>query len=330
MNKIQEKCLSLLWGILKAALAAGVIVWLLSRSGVSTADFARLAPAWIVLAALSLFVQNVMTAVRWRVLLRCVGVDLSFLQALSLTMQGIFFTLFIPAGAVSGDLVKAGLLAAKLDNSQRFNGIFSILADRICGFAGLLFSVLLVMACYLPVIRRFSDGIRLTMLICALSAVTGLVFIFALFYYRIFLKISIFRKIYDWLDRLTKGFCSRVAAVIDLYQDRRGTLLFWGLVSGLLLFPLYAVAFACIAAAAVPGGAWSASLLGGLLGEVAGVIPVTPGGIGTRDAIVAAVYSASGCSPEDAVVITTVFTAVLIAVSSIGAIFMIAGRIRKR
>lgn len=249
-------------------------------------------------------------------------------------MQGIFCTLFIPAGAVSGDLVKAGLLAARTEGDARINGVFSILADRICGFAGLLFAMLTLLPFYLPALMKpdFPEEVRITVWIVAAASAAGLACIFALYFYSVFLKVRLFKWIWELLDRITKGLFTKAANVIDAYRRHWRTLLFWTLISGYALFPLYSLCFWAISMTAAPGTEhiFPASLLGGLMGEIIGIIPVTPGGIGTRDAAAAAVYRGFGIPADVCTVITTTFTIILIVVSSIGAAFMIADSFRRK
>lgn len=50
---------------------------------------------------------------RWHRLTRILQVKLSGFEALSLTMQGYFFSLVIPGGAIGGDVVKMGVLTKR-------------------------------------------------------------------------------------------------------------------------------------------------------------------------------------------------------------------------
>ena len=76
-------------------------------------------------------------------------------------MQGVFFTLFIPGGAVGGDLVKAGIVGKRAPDGQKFNGVFSILIDRICGMIGLFLGTLLCCIFFLPVILKVPVSVQM-------------------------------------------------------------------------------------------------------------------------------------------------------------------------
>ncbi len=317
---------------LKIAFSVAIIWYLLHKSGASFRDFSGLSPLWVLFGMLALLVQNMMTGVRWFSLLRAIGIRISLPEAVSLTMQGVFFTLFIPAGAVSGDLVKATLLGARTSGDERFNGIASILIDRICGFAGLLMAIVITVPAFSPVIRTFPESLQTTVWIVFLFCIAGLCCITALFLYTAFLKIKFIKIIWDWCDRITKGFFNRTANVIELYKKRWKNVIFWSIISGAVLFPLYPISFFCIAKTAVPssGGHLAPSFLGGMLGEVISIIPLTPGGIGTRDIIVSEIYKGFGFPADTATVITTIFTVVLIIVSSVGALFLIADSVKRK
>ena len=93
--------------ILKFILAAGLISWVLCD--INFADLKQLATGRIVfftvLAGAAIGIQLVLCAVRWQILLRIQRIEISFLRALSLSMQGTFFSLCMPGGAVGGDVV---------------------------------------------------------------------------------------------------------------------------------------------------------------------------------------------------------------------------------
>ena len=67
----------------KTAFSAAIIWYLLHRSGAGADRFRGLKPAWLLPAACFLLGQNVMTAVRWHFLLRCLDIRLPFRESLS-------------------------------------------------------------------------------------------------------------------------------------------------------------------------------------------------------------------------------------------------------
>jgi uncharacterized membrane protein YbhN (UPF0104 family) len=73
---------------------------------------------------------------RWRVLLKALGFEIRYFQALRLGMTGLFFSAVIP-GTVGGDFVKA-VYVAKLYPEAKTRSISTIVLDRISGLIGIL------------------------------------------------------------------------------------------------------------------------------------------------------------------------------------------------
>lgn len=71
---------------------------------------------------------------RWLILLRARGLDVTFMQALRLTMVGCFFNYCMP-GSTGGDVAKAYYAAKKSD--RRTDAVMSVLFDRVAGLIGL-------------------------------------------------------------------------------------------------------------------------------------------------------------------------------------------------
>jgi len=93
--------------ILKILLAAGIIGGMIYfkrddlKKAVRNINYLWLLPA-VILYAIHLLAGTL----RWYLLLRVQKIIISFREALSLTMQGLFFTL-TPLGFIGGDLAKA-------------------------------------------------------------------------------------------------------------------------------------------------------------------------------------------------------------------------------
>ncbi len=101
----------------------------------------------MMLQALLLFAGGILVVVvRWWRLLALAGCPTSFLNALRLTMLGIFFNSVVP-GLTGGDLVK-GVLAAKENPGRRADALVSVVVDRALGMIALagLAAVLILLA----------------------------------------------------------------------------------------------------------------------------------------------------------------------------------------
>lgn len=123
----------------KLLVAALLLVWLV-RSG--SLDFGALGifferPALLVANLAVVVGTYLVAAVRWRILLRIAGVQLSFGRAIQLTFTGAFFNVVAP-GNVGGDVLKAIYVARDLSPAQRPNVYLVGLLDRLATLAGLV------------------------------------------------------------------------------------------------------------------------------------------------------------------------------------------------
>ena len=74
-------------------------------------------------------------AMRWRMLMRCRGMDVTLGRSFKLVMVGSFFNYAMP-GSTGGDVVKAYYAAAR--SERRADAVISVLIDRIVGLLGLV------------------------------------------------------------------------------------------------------------------------------------------------------------------------------------------------
>ena len=99
---------------------------------------------WFVLGAALWGVLLVLASVRWRVLLRAVGIQTTFANALRLCFVGYFFNNVMP-GVTGGDVVRGALITRGLE-SQRWRAALSVIVDRVVGLIALLTLAAIVLA----------------------------------------------------------------------------------------------------------------------------------------------------------------------------------------
>jgi len=121
--------------ILKLALAALLVTWLVRNGGLDLAALRTVGERWpwLVLAQLSFGVVLLSGAARWRLLLASQGFDYSFRDVYALTMTGWFFNQ-VMLGTVGGDVVKA-FVVAREQSERRERAVLSVLVDRLLGLA---------------------------------------------------------------------------------------------------------------------------------------------------------------------------------------------------
>lgn len=123
----------------KIAIGGLLIAWLV-RSG--TLDLGALAlfgeRPTLLAADLAVFVfTTVLGGLRWRLLLRLVGVDLPVGRTMQLAYSAVFFNVALP-GNIGGDVLKSIYVARAADPEQRAGVYVVALLDRLLALAGLV------------------------------------------------------------------------------------------------------------------------------------------------------------------------------------------------
>ena len=323
-----------LFFILKIALAAGILAYLFRDHRKIVAelrrfDFRYLAPAMICYA-LHIFV----CAWRWRELAKLLGVRLKPIEAISLTFQGNLFSLVIPGGAIGGDVIKMTAVTRRSATGSKAEGAFTVLMDRIVGMIALftLELALLVPARTRELLMNVSvDNMELTagmkelgIILLALLAVAGLTASCVIFFHRLIEKLPLFGALMRRSDKLTHGMVSRLTAATDTYSAS------WRKLGVLVLASIFFVHLMTV----IP----MCFLLSGLgvtdyrvfdvivavtVGNIIGLIPLSPGGVGLRDVAAVMLLAAAGISGDDAKAAQAIYTGIILFFSLAGALFLI-------
>jgi uncharacterized protein (TIRG00374 family) len=224
--------------ILRFGVSAGILTYIICTRDIKWQDFMLVKPWCIAVAFLCIYTQLSLTAVRWFTLLRAAGVKCSFREAFSLQMQGMFFSQFLPGGSVGGDVVKAGILATRTPPGGKFNVVFSIFVDRLCGLGALLMALLgTCLVCH-ATIAQFPEGQRNGLLVmCAVCGALLCVVVFV-FFSDLLYKVKFFKFFLDIADRITKDTFRRAADAVALYRRRWKMLLAWIVATTLVFFPV--------------------------------------------------------------------------------------------
>ena len=239
-------------------------------------------------------------------------------------MQGTFFSLCMPGGAVGGDVVKAAFLVKETQKGKRLHGVTSIFIDRVIGMLALFFLVAAAGTFAMKEVLTFQPEVKYPVLILYLLCLAGLAAGLALFLQDVIFRIPFARTCLDFIDRMAKG---RITPVLDSVKACRkdpGRLFAAFLLSVLAMHPLLVAGLVLIVTGitgttAHTGGTVLASLLGG----TAAAIPVTPGGLGTRDKITQLVLEAQGIDSTGAGFAALLYTLALVLVSMTGVFFFL-------
>lgn len=322
--------------ILKILVAAGVIIWLCRSfdfnilAGLAAFDYKILIPVFL-LSALSAAVASE----RWRVMANLIDIKLSRLKAFSLTMQGMFFSLVIPGGAIGGDMVKMAATANHVRRGTRTEGIVSIVMDRIAGMIALFILSLILLIISKGLFKELHidgtpagfTGIVLWWLLTGVSA-AGLLAALTIFLHRKIENLPLIKNLLAFADRKSGGKITRISAAADAYASRGGEIGLWTILTIFLVHLTPAAAMLLLLSGTGAEVQILPAITAVVIGNIAGLIPLFPGGIGARDAVTIALLTTAGYTPESAATAQLLATAILVVFNLTGSLFFIFDRKR--
>jgi glycosyltransferase 2 family protein len=329
---VKTKVKSIALFICKIIIAISIILWLVASN---YNDFEKVLKdidiVWLIGAVILYLIVMQASAFRWLLLLKLLKIKITYFEAFSLTLQGGFFSLVLPGGSLGGDLVKTGFLLSKTSKGQKLEATSTIFMDRFLGMFG-QFSLGIIMGiiCF-PLIMEMDDLTKITTLFLLFLCILGIIAGFAILLHRQLERIKLFAWCIKLADKFTKGSVSRIAEILDTYKNSQKTLIKCILIGVIFIqvnmaFILYFIAYGIH----TPYIAIKPFILAMSLGNTAGLLPITPAGIGTRDAIIKSILTAGGLHEGDAVAIPILFSALIVLFSIIGGFFFIFNKHKRK
>lgn len=322
--------------LLKTGIAGAVIWWLYRRNASGfDAAIAGFNCIFLIPAILITVFSTIIASCRWQDLAKLINIDLPRSKAFSLTMQGVFFSLVIPGGAIGGDVIKMAAMTGHLKNGCRTEGIFSIIADRIVGMISLFLTAVILLlgnrklfaALKFPEFPNAPAGMLLWWLllgVCAAGSAAGIL----VFLHRKLEKIPGVKAILAFLDRKSHGKVVRILNAVDTYSENKGKITFWVTVTAFAIHLTPALSLASLLYGAGVPVNWLIILPATVIGNIAGLLPLFPGGIGARDVVTVALLCVGGIPQASAAAAMIMSTLILICFNLTGAVFFIADRKR--
>ena len=316
----------------KIILALSLIVWIAAdRRGSFLTALDNFNILWLAPAALLYVAHMFAIACRWKILLKAQGIGIEFKEVFSLAMQGYFFSMFLPGGAIGGDVVKAAIVTARAPAGEKLDGAFSIFMDRWTGMIALFSLCSCVCALYFSKLRMIGGFVEYVVLILALGSAAGLASaVFVMFIHKIE-KIKPAALLIALADKFSRGFVSRMTAAIDAYRRSAKTLVLCVLISIIFVHLNLAFVFYLILCGASGGAAsFPDALLSMTVGNTAAVVPVTPSGLGARDCVAKDILAVCGVNPSAAAAAVLVNTAVIVFFNLAGGIFFMIDAFKRK
>jgi len=274
------------------------------------------------LGALALcFAAILLTFYRWFLLLWALEMDVSLKDAMRLGFLG-FASNFISLGAVGGDVVKAVVIARHQD-TRRMLAVATVLLDRILGLLALF--IVGASVAFFQSSATNHAVFRTTSVLFWTGSIVGLIVFGAVLHPAIpKSRLVEWMRTWPYVGKLILEFLNGV----QLYQKRRKVLVFIVLISVighfLMLSSFYFCGIAVNSVKEIPD--YFAHLLFMPAAEIAAMIPIAPGGVGTLEASIAYFYALAGSQEGAGTLMGFTYRAITLLIAGVGIVFYFSDR----
>ena len=315
----RKRLLSVLGVLLAAALAAWM-VWRIDDKAALIQSFrdALGHPGWLALGIALLGVSLFAGAIRWWILLRVLETPLPFRETLRLYLAGHFCSIFA-TGSTGGDVVKASIVVARFPG-RRLDALSSILIERLIGFASIVFPLWFGM---LFLIGSEVNGMN--RLFAIAGFLTAVFFVFGILWVLTFLpdwptiigRRNFYQRNPRWQKMLNPVFHIWRNTRDFLFCRHRCNQVFDLSVLNHVVAALCGVALVRATGADVP---FLPAAMTMLLANIVAIVPLTPGGVGLREATVMGLLCLVGATEAQAAAAGFLVFGVTLVWAAVGAI----------
>jgi uncharacterized protein (TIRG00374 family) len=268
------------------------------------------------------------TSCRWKLLLSVQDVQLGYWETVRLVLIGVCFN-FVSPGAVGGDLVKMGLVAQQVKDKKAESAL-TVVLDRSIGLLGLFLVATFAVLFYTPFMLALEKKFRAIQVAaflvgaCGLVGTLGLILIEFRHRFMGILRIaSIINYCKTKLPTIIVSFFARLVDALKLYRQNHATVLIAVALSILIHLCLATNLFFI----AISVGENTLNLgdcfLAVPIANAIALTPITPGGLGTRDATIAMFLAAMQVPSQKVAVIPVIMTLVFIFWGFVGGILFV-------
>jgi uncharacterized protein (TIRG00374 family) len=313
------------WFIVRLAVAVGIIGWLISS------NFEKFLKAienfnllWLIPAALLYLLHLIVGGWRWKMLLSVQNIHISLFESFVLTIKSFFCSLVIPGGALGGDIAKVGFISGRAPKGFRTAGAFSILMDRFCGMTALFSLAVIVAVLSYPTLMKIGGFMETVIMVILMGCVGGLVAALGVVFHREMEKIPLVAWGIKFADKYSHGTITRIIEALDLYRAKYKTVLFCILISVIFIHLNIVVVVYCLSMGlGIEGISPLTYICATVIGNTAGVVPGSFGGIGLREWCIQSIMQAGGVSVGDSIAVPILYMFVVLAFNLSGGLFLI-------
>ena len=248
---------------------------------------------WTILGFPCIIISFFIFSIRWKVLLYSVGLNLRYSEIARLTFIGIAFNTIIPGG-VGGDIVKTYYLTR--DMRYKSKAISTVILNRIVG----LFSALIVSLCAIFGVLTFGKGMIQSIVEIRNLQILGLVIIIMITLLIIGFIITMsdrFRQtgIVQWITTKAPGYeiIKKLYDALYEFKHKTYTLFLTTIISIIGQFPLI-LSFYFFGRSFENVLSFAHYLFLAPIAFFLNAIPLGPGGLGTGEAFVYALFKLCG------------------------------------
>jgi len=299
-----------LWEIARVVLALGLLVWLFSKVNLDQAlrVLKTFNGLWLLLGLCLYFGFVLVSTWRWKILLDVQGLGFSFWQLLRFYFIALLFNNLLPT-TIGGDVMR---VVYTMEGEKRATAFSATFVDRMVGFVG-LFAFALFVSLYLFLTHRQSQFFIFSLVgLVILLVLAGFLFSMRVYQFlsRLLRRIRILKlgerldRIYEATTRYRHHKAALGTSLLLSVVIQSVIALFWFVIN--------------LGAAGIPEVAYFFLYIP-VIGVIS-MIPVTPGGLGLREASFFTLFTRVGLSNDKAVGIA--LTALVVSI-----IFGLAGGI---
>ena len=253
--------------------------------------------ALLITATFGILIGLLIVTVRWWLLLGIQGINVRLWEVIRLSFLGQFFNYIVP-GTVGGDLVKAYYVSKHVPD-KKAAVLVSVFIDRVLGFTALaMMAAVVIVVVLVARLRSFTEMRRSVFVIIAVIAAISLMLIFLLS--------GRFRRILH-LQKLYRRFSiahhiSAMGDAVGLYRKNL-KLLCKAVVLSMTTHVFFIGSIALIGISLSLPVPWFIYFVFVPLICIAGVVPLTPGGVGLIEGLYVAFFVSATCGASEVLVL---------------------------
>ncbi len=255
-------------------------------------------PGWIFAGIVFLGLSMFTTAWRWHTIVRIRHKSLSLLDANAITLSGHLFNLVLP-GATGGDIIRAAY-AAKVSPGERAEIASTVLLDRLIGVLSIILmtNIIVLLRLKFFMASPLLKSVAIFFFILLIAGITGTTLIIGMNH------LERHPRLRSFLQRSRIGsLAARIYEALHLAFRNPGSMLSCVFLS--VICQLFQVSCAwCMSCAIATGLRWPDFAAIMPVVNTAAMVPISPGGLGLREAVMQELFGAAGTPHATAISIS--------------------------